>query len=44
LVRSELPQTIQGQIDAFADSDSSGASQQEGIGRQVVGSAQFLLQ
>jgi hypothetical protein len=31
-------------MDAFADADAGGARQQEGIGGQVVGAAQFLLQ
>ena len=44
LIGSELRETIQGEIDAFADADAGGAGQQEGIGGQVVGAAQFLLQ
>src|SRR3989442_1434781 len=44
LVRSEWPQAVQSQIDAFANADSGGAGQQKGIGRQVIGSAQFLLE
>ena len=37
LVRSELAQTVQGQIDALADTDSSGASKQEALeGRSSV--------
>ena len=44
LVRADLAQTVQRQIDAFADADSGGAREQERIGRQVVGAAQFLLQ
>ena len=43
LIGGELAETIQGQIDAFADADAGGASQQEGMGRQVVGAAQLLL-
>jgi hypothetical protein len=43
LIGGELTETIQGQIDAFADADAGGARQQEGIGRQVVGAAQLLL-
>ena len=31
LIRTELPETIQGQIDAFADADAGSAGEQEGI-------------
>ena len=44
LVHTDLPQTVQREIDALADADSGGASEQQCIGRQVVGAAQFLLQ
>jgi hypothetical protein len=43
LIGGELAETIQGQMDAFADADAGGAGQQEGIGGQVVGAAEFLL-
>jgi hypothetical protein len=39
LIGGELAETIQGQIDAFADADAGGAGQQEGMGGQVVGAA-----
>ena len=39
LIRTELSETIPGQIDAFADADAGGAGQQEGMGGQVVGAA-----
>ena len=39
LIRTELPETIQGQTDAFAYADAGGARQQEGMGRQVVSAA-----
>ena len=44
LVRSDLAQAIQRQIDAFADADSGGARQQQGKGVQAGAAAQFLLQ
>ena len=44
LVWAQVPQAVQGQIEAFADADSSGAGEQERIGSQIVGSSQFLLQ
>ena len=39
LIRTELSESIQGQIDAFADADAGGAGQQEGMGGQVVSAA-----
>jgi hypothetical protein len=44
LVRSELSQTVQREIDAFTDADSSGAREQERMGRQVVGPAQLIAE
>jgi hypothetical protein len=44
LAGSDLVQTVQGQIEALADADSGGAGEQQGVGRQIVGAAQFLLQ
>jgi hypothetical protein len=44
LVGTELPQAIQRQIDALADADSSGAGEQERIGREIVGAAQFVAE
>src|SRR5438876_11036446 len=44
LVRADLAQAVQRQIDAFADADSGGAREQERVGGQVIGAAQFLLQ
>jgi hypothetical protein len=44
LIRSDLAQTVQREIAALTDADSSSASEQERIGRQVIGPAQFLLQ
>jgi len=39
----QMTLTIERQVDAFSNSDSSDASQQEGVGIEVVCSAQFLL-
>ena len=44
LVHTDLPQTVQREIDTLADADSGGASEQQRIGGQVVSPAQFLLQ
>ena len=44
LVGTDLPQAVQGQIDTFADADSSGAREQPRQGRQIAGATQFLLQ
>jgi len=44
LIHSDLPQTVQREINALADADSGGASKQQRIGGQVVSAAQFLLQ
>src|ERR1051326_2481192 len=44
LVGSDVPPTIERQVDTFSNADSSYASQQEGIGIQSVGTAQFLLE
>ena len=44
LVRPDLLQTVQGEIDALPYADSSGASEQERIGRQVIGPAQLVAE
>src|ERR1039458_3187993 len=44
LIRPDLTQTVQREIDGLADADSSGASEQERIGRQVIGAAQLVAQ
>jgi hypothetical protein len=44
LFSSYLPQTIQRQMDAFAKTDSRSPDKQEGIGVEIIGTAQFLLQ
>src|SRR5258708_12079595 len=42
LVRPDLSKTVQREIDALTDTDSRGASEQERIGRQVIGPAEFV--
>ena len=44
LFGSDLTQTVEWQVDTFSDADSGDASQQEGIGIQVVFAAQFVLE
>jgi hypothetical protein len=44
LVGTDLAQAVPRQIDALADADSGGAGEQQRVGRQVAGAAQFLLQ
>jgi hypothetical protein len=44
LFGSYLPQAVQWQVDAFADADSGGTDEQEGIGVEIIGTAQLLLQ
>jgi hypothetical protein len=44
LIGSELPQTVQRQIDTLPDADSGGAREQQRPGRQIIAAAQFLLQ
>jgi hypothetical protein len=44
LVGTDLMQTIELQIDAFAAADAGKASEQEGVGKQIVGAAQLPLQ
>lgn len=44
LIRPDLAQTVQREIDALTDADSSSASEQERIGWQVIGPAQLLPQ
>jgi hypothetical protein len=43
LFGSEVPLTIEWQVDAFSNADAGDASQQERIGIEVVCAAQFLL-
>jgi len=43
LVLSQRSQTVEGEMDTFADADSRGTSEQQGIGEQVIGTAKFLL-
>ena len=44
LFASHLPQAVQRQIAAFANADSRSPDEQEGIGVEIIGSAQFPLQ
>jgi hypothetical protein len=44
LIGPHLPQAVQRQIAAFAEADSRSADEQEGIGVEIIGSAEFLLQ
>ena len=44
LVRPDLSKTVQREIDALTETDSRGASEQERIGRQVIGPAQFVAE
>jgi hypothetical protein len=44
LIRSQLAQAVRRQIAAFTDADAGEAGEQEGVGKQVVGAAEFLLQ
>jgi hypothetical protein len=44
LVWSQLPQAVQRQAGAFADANTRSAHEQKGIGTQIIGPAQFLLQ
>ena len=44
LIGPQLPQTVPRQIDALADADPGGASEQQRIGRQVVDAAELLLE
>ena len=39
-----LSKTVQREIDALTETDSRGASEQERIGRQVIGPAQFVAE
>jgi hypothetical protein len=43
-VSSQLPQAIQTQTDTLADADTCGAHEQQGVGIQVVGATELLLQ
>ena len=44
VIWSQLAQAVRRQCDAFANADTGEAGEQEGIGKQVVGPAEFLLQ
>jgi hypothetical protein len=44
LRRTDLAQAIQREIDTLADAESGRAEEQQGVGHQVVGVAEFLLQ
>jgi hypothetical protein len=44
LFGSDLPQTIERQVDAFSNADSGDASQQESVGIQAVCVAHFFLE
>ena len=44
LVWAQLSQAAQRQAGAFADANTGGTHEQKGIGTQIIGSAQFLLQ
>jgi len=44
LFRSDLTQTVEWQVDTFSDADSGKASQQEGIGIEIIFAAQFVLE
>jgi len=39
-----LSKTVQREIDALTETDSRGASEQERMGRQVIGPAQFVAE
>jgi hypothetical protein len=44
LVTVQLPKTVQSEAATFGAADSSGAHEQERVGVEVVGAAEFLLQ
>ena len=44
LVRSDFSQAVEGQVDAFADTETGGADKQECIRSQVIGAPQLFLQ
>ena len=44
LVRPDLAQTVQRKIDAFPDADSGDTSEEQRVGRQVIGAAQFVAE
>ena len=44
LAWSDFAQTVEREVDTFADADSGSTDKQEGIRFQIVGSVQFLLQ
>lgn len=44
LIRPQLSQAVQGEVDALTDADSRGAREQEGIGVQIIGAEEFLLE
>jgi len=39
LLGCDLPQTVQSEVDTFADADAGSAGEQERIRRQVIGAA-----
>ena len=43
-VITQGPETVQGKVDAFSETDSGETDKQQRIGVQVVGSPEFLLQ
>ena len=44
LIRPQLSQAVQGEVDALTDADSRGAREQEGICVQIIGAEEFLLE
>jgi len=44
LVRPDLAETVQRQIDAFPDADSGDTSEEQRVGRQVIGAAQLVAE
>jgi hypothetical protein len=43
-VITQRPETVQGEVDAFSETDSGATDQQQRVGAQVVRSPEFLLQ
>jgi len=44
LILAEMPQTIGGETQTFADTNSGRSHKQQGIGFQVIGLAELILQ
>jgi hypothetical protein len=44
LVIAQRTETVQGEVDAFSETDSGETYKQQRVGVQVVGSPEFLLQ